>query len=79
MTGSYFIPKNCIDYWHYIPVYWEGAWKVAVKSLQVKDTQIIGSVHNEKNDFQTESGIKMSQNWFTLRRVYGIQEVSKWL
>ena len=70
--ASYFIPKTCLNYWHYVPVFWQDMWRCGTKTIYVNDTQIIGHSHNYQQGTGGATNIKYTSSWFVLRRVYGI-------
>ena len=70
--ASYFIPKTCLNYWHYVPVFWQDMWRCGTKTIYVEDTQIIGHSHNYQQGTGVATNIKYTSSWFVLRRVYGI-------
>lgn len=70
--ASYFIPKTCLNYWHYVPVFWQDMWRCGTKTIYVNDTQIIGHSHNYQQGTGAATNIKYTSSWFVLRRVYGI-------
>lgn len=70
--ASYFIPKTCLNYWHYVPVFWQDMWRCGTKTIYVNDTQIIGHSHNYQQGTGVATNIKYTSSWFVLRRVYGI-------
>ena len=70
--ASYFVPKTCLDYWHYVPVFWEDMWRCGTKSIYVENTRIKGSTHNYHNGTGAATNIAYTSSWFVLRRVYGI-------
>ena len=70
--ASYFIPKTCLNYWHYVPVFWQDMWRCGTKTIYVNDTQIIGHSHNYQQGTGVATNIKYTSSWFMLRRVYGI-------
>ena len=70
--ASYFIPKTCLNYWHYVPVFWQDMWRCGIKTIYVEDTQIIGHSHNYQQGTGVATNIKYTSSWFVLRRVYGI-------
>ena len=70
--ASYFIPKTCLNYWHYVPVFWQDMWRCGTKTIYVEDTQIIGHSHNYQQGTGVGTNIKYDSSWFVLRRVYGI-------
>ena len=70
--ASYFIPKTCLNYWHYVPVFWQDMWRCGTKTIYVEDTQIIGHSHNYQQGTGGATNIKYTSSWFVLRRVYGI-------
>lgn len=70
--ASYFIPKTCLNYWHYVPVFWEDMWRCGTKTIYVEDTQIKGHSHNYQQGTGGATNIKYTSSWFVLRRVYGI-------
>ena len=70
--ASYFIPKTCLNYWHYVPVFWQDMWRCGTKTIYVEDTQIKGHSHNYQQGTGATTNIKYTSSWFVLRRVYGI-------
>ena len=70
--ASYFIPKTCLNYWHYVPVFWQDMWRCGTKTIYVEDTQIKGHSHNYQQGTGVATNIKYTSSWFVLRRVYGI-------
>ena len=70
--ASYFIPKTCLNYWHYVPVFWQDMWRCGTKTIYVDDTQIKGHSHNYQQGTGGATNIKYTSSWFVLRRVYGI-------
>ncbi|MFR7712732.1 MAG: hypothetical protein ACLU0S_00970, partial [Blautia obeum] len=70
--ASYFIPKTCLNCWHYVPVFWQDMWRCGTKTIYVEDTQIIGHSHNYQQGTGVATNIKYTSSWFVLRRVYGI-------
>ena len=70
--ASYFIPKTCLNYWHYVPVFWQDMWRCGTKTIYVADTQIKGNSHNYQQGTGAATNIKYTSSWFVLRRVYGI-------
>ena len=70
--ASYFIPKTCLNYWHYVPVFWQDMWRCGTKTIYVEDTQIKGHSHNYQQGTGGATNIKYTSSWFVLRRVYGI-------
>lgn len=70
--ASYFIPKTCLNYWHYVPVFWQDMWRCGTKAIYVEDTQIKGHSHNYQQGTGATTNIKYTSSWFVLRRVYGI-------
>ena len=70
--ASYFIPKTCLNYWHYVPVFWQDMWRCGTKTIYVEDTQIKGHSHNYQQGTGAATNIKYTSSWFVLRRVYGI-------
>lgn len=72
MTNPYFVPKTAINYDYVFTMFWESGWKAGVKRVSVKDTQIVGNATNNKVTFKTGSGLTLDEQWFVLRRVYGV-------
>ena len=70
--ASYFIPKTCLNCWHYVPVFWQDMWRCGIKTIYVEDTQIKGHSHNYQQGTGVATNIKYTSSWFVLRRVYGI-------
>ena len=70
--ASYFIPKTCLNCWHYVPVFWQDMWRCGTKTIYVEDTQIKGHSHNYQQGTGGATNIKYTSSWFVLRRVYGI-------
>ena len=72
MTNPYFVPKTAINYDYVFTMFWESGWKAGVKRVSVQDTQIVGNAQNDAATFKASSGITLDEQWFVLRRVYGV-------
>lgn len=72
MTMPCFVPKQAMDYWWWIPVFWENTWQMCTKQLYVTNTQIKGHANNVKIQNKANTDINVNGQYFTLRRVYGV-------
>lgn len=72
MTMPCFVPKQAMDYWWWIPVFWENTWQMCTKQLYVTNTQIKGHANNVGVYNKANTDINVNGLYFTLRRVYGV-------
>ena len=72
MTMPCFVPKQAMDYWWWIPVFWENTWQMCTKQLYVTNTQIKGHANNVGIYNKANTNINVNGQYFTLRRVYGV-------
>ena len=72
MANPYFVPKTAINYDYVFTMFWDSGWKAGVKRVSVQDTQIVGNAQNNAATFKASSGITLDEQWFVLRRVYGV-------
>ena len=72
MTMPCFVPKQAMDYWWWIPVFWENTWQMCTKQLYVTNTQIKGHANNVGVHNKANTDINVNGLYFTLRRVYGV-------
>ena len=72
MTMPCFVPKQAMDYWWWIPVFWENTWQMCTKQLYVTNTQIQGHANNVGVYNKANTDINVNGLYFTLRRVYGV-------
>lgn len=72
MTMPCFVPKQAMNYWWWIPVFWENTWQMCTKQLYVTNTQIQGHANNVGVHNKANTDINVNGLYFTLRRVYGV-------
>ena len=72
MTMPCFVPKQAMNYWWWIPVFWENTWQMCTKQLYVTNTQIQGHANNVGVYNKANTDINVNGLYFTLRRVYGV-------
>ena len=72
MTMPCFVPKQAMNYWWWIPVFWENTWQMCTKQLYVTNTQIKGHANNVGIYNKANTNINVNGQYFTLRRVYGV-------
>lgn len=72
MAMPCFVPKQAMNYWWWIPVFWENTWQMCTKQLYVTNTQIQGHANNVGVYNKANTDINVNGLYFTLRRVYGV-------